>query len=216
MKFLPPKPITSVLDFAKDLLFDLKYAKDEHNRDLNIGDAYMQGQHDPNYEAIIKAISAITFLATPHRGTKLADLLDRILRSTFLTNSKLYVSELAKNSFTLQKLNEQFRHIAPRLEIVSFYETQSTTIGLKNARVMILEKESSVLGYPGETSKASNADHHNVCKSDSPKEPDYITVRNALESIVRKIIFTSSSNKPLPPKRKESSDLKIAGHYRNT
>ena len=28
---------TSVLDFAKDLLFDLKYAKDEQSKDLNIG-----------------------------------------------------------------------------------------------------------------------------------------------------------------------------------
>ncbi|KAL8890337.1 MAG: hypothetical protein Q9215_002507 [Flavoplaca cf. flavocitrina] len=199
---------TSVLDFAKDLLFELKYAKDEIHGDLNIGDAYMQGQNDPNYEPIIKAISAITFLATPHRGTNLADLLDRILRSTFVTNSKLYVSELAKNSFTLQKLNEQFRHIAPRLEIISFYETQSTSIGLRSARVMILEKESSVLGYPGETSKALNADHHNVCKFDSPKDPNYITVRNALGSIVAKIISSSSSNKRLPPKRKESGDLK--------
>ncbi|KAL8644571.1 MAG: hypothetical protein Q9226_007697 [Calogaya cf. arnoldii] len=206
---------TSLLDFAKDLLFDLKYAKDEHNRDLNIGHAYMQGQNDPNYEAIIRAISAITFLATPHRGTNLADLLDRILRSTFVSNSKLYVSELAKNSFTLQKLNEQFRHIAPRLEIVSFYETQSTSIGLKSARViwandikMILEKESSVLGYPGETSKALDADHHNICKFDSPKDPNYITVRNALGSIVGKIISTSSLNKPLAPKRKDSGDLK--------
>ena len=48
----------------------------------------------------------------------------------------MYISELAKNSFTLQKLNEQFRHIAPRLDIVSFYETQSTAIGVKNARVV--------------------------------------------------------------------------------
>lgn len=28
---------TSVLDFAKGLLFDLKYAKDEQGKDLNIG-----------------------------------------------------------------------------------------------------------------------------------------------------------------------------------
>ena len=28
---------TSVLDFAKDLLFELKYAKDEQKEDLNIG-----------------------------------------------------------------------------------------------------------------------------------------------------------------------------------
>lgn len=96
----------------------------------------MQGQNDPEYESIIKAISAIIFLATPHRGTNLAELLDRILRSTIITNSKPYISELARNSYTLQKLNEQFRHVAPRLDIVSFYETQSTAIGLKCARVV--------------------------------------------------------------------------------
>lgn len=96
----------------------------------------MQGQNDPEYESIIKAISAVTFLATPHRGTNLAELLDRILRSTLISNSKLYVSELGRNSFTLQKLNEQFRHIAPRLDIVSFYETQSTSIGLKSSRLV--------------------------------------------------------------------------------
>lgn len=96
----------------------------------------MQGQNDPEYEFIIKAVTAITFLATPHRGTNLAELLDRILRSTIITNSKQYISELAKNSFTLQKLNEQFRHIAPRLDIVSFYETQATSIGLKRTRVV--------------------------------------------------------------------------------
>lgn len=216
---------TSVLDFAKGLLFDLKYAKDEQGKDLNIGnvplvfvvhsmgglivkEAYMQGQNDPEYESIIKAVAAITFLATPHRGTNLAEILNRILRSTVVSNSKQYISDLAKNSFTLQKLNEQFRHVAPRLDIVSFYETQSTSIGLKGARVMILEKDSSVLGYPGETSNALNADHHNVCKYDSPRDPNYILVKNALNSLVRKIISTSTSNKPHLSNRRQSHDLK--------
>ena len=99
--------------------------------------AYMQGQNDPEYEDIIKAISAITFLATPHRGTNLADILNRILQSTLVANSKQYISELARTSFTLQKLNEQFRHIAPRLDIVSFYETQPTLIG-RTAKIVSL------------------------------------------------------------------------------
>ena len=73
---------------------------------------------------------------------------------------------------------------------------------------MILEKDSSVLGYPGETSKALNADHHNVCKYDSPRDPNYITVRNALKSLVSKIISTSRSHKPPLSNRKESHDLK--------
>jgi hypothetical protein len=96
----------------------------------------MQGYHDENCESIVKAISAIIFLSTPHRGTNLAETLNRILQSSFVTNSKQYISDLARNSFALQKLNEQFRHIAPRLDIVSFYETQPTSIGMKNARVV--------------------------------------------------------------------------------
>ncbi|KAH6680769.1 NACHT and WD domain protein [Halenospora varia] len=218
---------TSVLDFAKDLLFDLKYAKNGEMEELNMGsvpiifvvhsmgglivkEAYMQGQNDPEYEGIIKAVSAITFLSTPHRGSNLADTLNRILQSTFITNSKQHISELARNSFTLQKLNEQFRHIAPRLDIVSFYETQPTSIGLKNARVMVLERDSSVLGYPGETSKPLDADHHSVCKYDSPKDPNYITVRNVLKSLVSKIITSARAKEPLPKSRRESQDLKSA------
>ncbi|TGJ80510.1 hypothetical protein E0Z10_g8251 [Xylaria hypoxylon] len=199
---------TSILDFAKSLLFDLKYSKDELKEDLNMGnvplifvvhsmgglivkEAYMQGQNDPEYEAIVRAITAITFLATPHRGTNLAETLNRILQSAIITNSKQYVAELVKNSFTLQKLNEQFRHIAPRLGIVSFYETQPTSIGLKSARIMVLEKDSSVLGYPGEISKALDANHHGVCKFESPKDPNYVTVRNVLKSLMSKIISTN-------------------------
>lgn len=73
---------------------------------------------------------------------------------------------------------------------------------------MILEKDSSVLGYPGEISKALNADHHNVCKYDGPRDPNYITVRNALHSIISKTISTGRSSKPLLPNRRESQDLR--------
>lgn len=175
---------------------------------LIIKEAYMQGQHDPEYEDIIKSICAITFLATPHRGTQLAQTLNRILQSSMVTNSKQYVADLASNSLTLQKLNEQFRHIAPKLDIVSFYETQPTAIGLKNNRIMVLEKDSSVLGYPGELSRALDADHHGVCKYDGPSDPNYVTVRNVLKSIVGKIVARRSSLEPASH-RKISKDVKV-------
>lgn len=98
----------------------------------------MQGQNDPEYESIVKAIAAITFLATPHRGTNLAQTLNRILQSSMVTDKKQYIADLTKNSLTLQKLNEQFRHIAPKLDIVSFYETQPTSIGLNHRIVSYL------------------------------------------------------------------------------
>lgn len=88
----------------------------------------MQGQHDPAYEAIVKAISAIIFLSTPHRGTNLAEILNRILQVSFVAAPMHFIAELSNGSQTLQKLNEQFRHIAPRLQIVSFYETRPTAV----------------------------------------------------------------------------------------
>ena len=76
---------------------------------------------------------------------------------------------------------------------------------------MVLEKDSSVLGYPGETSKALDADHHGVCKFENTRDPNYITVRNILKSLMGKIISTTStnrSNRPLVSNGRDSRDLK--------
>ncbi|KAK0702879.1 hypothetical protein B0T21DRAFT_416756 [Apiosordaria backusii] len=194
----------SILDFAKDLLFDLKYAQDQlapepgplrtgevplifivHSMGgLVVKEAYMQGQNDPNYEAIINAVSSIIFLSTPHRGSNLAEVLNRILQVSFVSNPMKFISELAIGSQTLQKLNEQFRHIAPKLRVASFYETRPTPMLKK----MVLEKDSSMLGYPGEISKPLDADHHGVCKFESREDTHYIAVRNVLVSFLQDLI----------------------------
>ncbi len=90
----------------------------------------MQGQNDPAYGAIIKSISAIVFLSTPHRGTNLAETLNRILQVSFSSSPMQFISELSAGSQTLQKLNEQFRHVAPKLDIISFYETRPTPLAV--------------------------------------------------------------------------------------
>lgn len=51
---------------------------------------------------------------------------------------------------------------------------------------MVLEKDSSVLGYPGEVSKPLDADHHGVCKFDGQGDPGYLAVRNVLKSLIVK------------------------------
>jgi hypothetical protein len=88
----------------------------------------MQGQIDPTFSNIIKSVSAVVFLSTPHRGTNLAETLNRILQVSFVANPMQFIAELATGSQTLQKLNEQFRHVASKLEIVSFYETRPTAL----------------------------------------------------------------------------------------
>ena len=163
---------------------------------LVVKKAYILGQNDAQYTDLIKSACAILFLSTPHRGTNLAELLNRILSvSVFNHSAKQYIAELKQNSPALQDINEQFRNIAPRLQIFSFFETQQTAVGPKT--LMVLEKDSSILGYPDEVSKALDADHHNVCKYTSQQDPNYVSVRNALKSLVSKFSENESSVKSL-------------------
>ena len=66
-----------------------------------------------------------------------------------------------------------------------------------------------MLGYPGETSKPLNADHHNICKYESPEDPNYITVRNTLQSLVSKIISIDTSIRPPVSTRSDIHNLKM-------
>ena len=90
----------------------------------------MLGQIDSNYDDIIQSISAVVFLSTPHRGTQLAEILSRILCVSF-QSTKSFIDDLNRNSAAIGNLNEQFRHLAMKLDIVSFYETLHTVIGPK-------------------------------------------------------------------------------------
>ncbi|KAI1394272.1 uncharacterized protein F4822DRAFT_435924 [Hypoxylon trugodes] len=191
------KSIANITDFAKELLFEMRFSRDDSGADLKIGTnpiifivhsmgglvvkkAYLLGLHDENYKDVTRSISAIMFLSTPHRGTNLATILNRVLAASF-QSSKNFISDLNKSSPAIEELNEQFRHFSLGLSIWSFYETMATSIGFK--KIMILEKDSSVLGYPAEISRPLQADHHDVCKYSSPTDPNYISVRNAIASL---------------------------------
>ncbi|KAI0857820.1 hypothetical protein F4860DRAFT_488388 [Xylaria cubensis] len=195
------KSISNVTDFAKELLFEMRFGKDGSGEDLNFGanpiifvvhsmgglvvkKAYLLGLHDANYQQVAKGVSAIIFLSTPHRGTNLAKILNRVLAASF-QSTKHFISDLSKSSSAIEELNEQFRHVAPNLSIWSFYETLATSIG--PWKIMVLEKDSSVLGYPAEISRPLQANHHDVCKFPSPVDPNYVAVRNAIQSLVTQL-----------------------------
>ena len=59
---------------------------------------------------------------------------------------------------------------------------------------MILGKESSILGYPGEVSLPLAADHHNVCKFSDMHDSNYKRVRSVLQTLVSKILEESMTN----------------------
>jgi|ERR1700722_18890143 hypothetical protein len=97
------------------------------------------GRFNDSFKDIIASVSAIVFLGTPHHGSSLAKVLNRLLAASIIGPSpKQYVADLAENSPTIEDLNEQFRSLPSKLRIASFYETRYTIIGFKK-RVSVLD-----------------------------------------------------------------------------
>ncbi|KAL3434765.1 hypothetical protein BDV09DRAFT_168924 [Aspergillus tetrazonus] len=195
------KSIYRISDFAKSLLHDMKFGQDSNGNPLGLGKvptvfvahsmgglvvkaAYLLGQNDETYKEVVQSIGAIIFLATPHRGADSAATLNNLLRASFLS-SKSFIAELQRGSPALEDINEQFRHIAPKLLIASFYESLATKIGIHSAMIVI--RDSATLGYQQEISRELHADHHDVCKYSSPQDANYTSVRNTLASFIAQL-----------------------------
>jgi hypothetical protein len=165
--------------------------------------AYIIGKNDDQYREMISRVFGMVFLATPHKGANSAKLLNTLLSTYPLSSSKIYISELERNSDLLQDINHQFRAVCEELKLVSFYETRKTHLRVAASRIVsfylfmygtvgvdatqLVEKESAVLGYPREKTSQLDADHHGVCKFKNPDDPKYILVRNMLKWLAASI-----------------------------
>jgi hypothetical protein len=143
-------------------------------------------KQDPDYHNMAARIHSMFFLATPHRGAPSAQRLGSILKLS--GGAKSYVDNLIPNSEAIHTINDQFRHVFQSVKVWSFFETVKTSLGL------IVEKDSPILGLPGERIQLLNADHRHVCKFEDPSDPNYISIRNAFDSAITSIEKTG----PLP------------------
>ena len=144
------------------------------------------------------SVTALMFLGTPHHGTNLAKILNKLLTASIVgPTPKQYVADLAEDSPMIEDLNEQFRHFLPLFNIASFYETRYITIGFKKMVdnfpfltyrslifKMIVEKQSSIIGCANEVSQPLDADHHELCKYEDKNDKNYISVKKTLKSLV--------------------------------
>ncbi|KAH6873959.1 hypothetical protein B0T10DRAFT_499546 [Thelonectria olida] len=147
---------------------------------LAIKKAYILACQDAVHRALARRFGAFYFLATPHRGADSARMLRNILK---LAYDRAYVADLERNSGAIQVINDEFRHFSADLELWSFYETQN----MKHFSSPIVDPESAVLGYREEKQIPMSADHRSICKFETPLDPNYALLRNALASTVSKI-----------------------------
>lgn len=129
--------------------------------------AYILARQDQSARDFAERFHSIVFLATPHRGSDMASLLQTLLSATL--SKKPFVQDLKPNSAALSEINSSFRHYAKDLRLWSFYET----VGMRNG--LVVEKDSATMGYDHEEIAALNADHRHVCKFETPSDPNYKT-----------------------------------------
>ncbi|KAE9364783.1 hypothetical protein N431DRAFT_489271 [Stipitochalara longipes BDJ] len=196
----------NVHDFGRTLLAEMKISPHIRSAGGNpivlighsmgglvIKKAYILARQDLANQDFARRIRCTFFLATPHRGSDSAPLLNNILRASGALSGKQYITDLEKNSVSTQTVNDEFRHFADELMLYSFYETTKMNFGVSS--VLIVERDSAVLGYKHEQVQYLNANHRDVCKYESPLDPNYITVKNALATAIDELSRVSHVSK---------------------
>lgn len=191
--------ILNVHDFGRTLLGEMKNSPHLRGSNRNpimlighsmgglvIKKAYILARQDLMNQQFAERMRCMFFLATPHRGSDSASLLNNILKTSGALSSRQYITDLERNSPQTQTINDEFRNFADDLMLYSFYETTKTSLGITSN--MIVEKDSAILGYRHERVQYLNANHRDVCKYTDPLDPNYITVKNALASALEDLL----------------------------
>lgn len=146
---------------------------------LVVKKAVILGHQEPEYKSVIDRLCSIVFLATPHQGAAIAQTLSRLVA---LVGARPFVDDLLPQSPMLQAINEDFPRVAANIQLMSFYETRPMSLG--GIKALVVEKNSAVMNLPNERRTLLDANHRNVAMFSSPNDPVYVTVRNALATIV--------------------------------
>ncbi|KAL8861058.1 MAG: hypothetical protein Q9178_002571 [Gyalolechia marmorata] len=147
---------------------------------LVIKRAYILAQQKDSFASTARRIQAIFFLATPHRGSDLAQLLTKILNLS--PGQRPFVTDLHRNSFAIQSINDEFPRYCQDLQLFSFYET--LPISYSVGKRIVVDKDLAILNYVNERTAYLNANHRDVCRYANQNDPNYKAVRNALASVI--------------------------------
>ena len=165
--------------------------------------AFLLAKQDPQYNSLARRFHSMFFLATPHRGADSAQLLRNMIKLSMIHGQKSYVADLMPNSGAIQVINDEFRNAYQGVQLWSFFETLSTSLGL------IVEKDSAIIGLPGERIQLMNADHRHVCKFNDPADNNYRTLRNVFAATIESIENTHL----LARKEEEQFEMRRLSQY---
>ncbi|PYH46386.1 LipA and NB-ARC domain protein [Aspergillus saccharolyticus JOP 1030-1] len=121
------------------------------------------------------AAYGVIFLATPHSGSGVADtgkvIANIIHACSPFRPARGLLSLLRKDSKVLFEITEDFVEKAGKLQIVSFFELEMTSIGI--FKRLVVEQRSAILNIPNEIPIGQFADHRNIARFSSVKDRNY-------------------------------------------
>ncbi|KAI4264584.1 MAG: hypothetical protein L6R42_000320 [Xanthoria sp. 1 TBL-2021] len=196
-----PANSSGIFDFARDLLFKMKYEYVNYDRGPPIGSvpiifvahsmgglvikmAFNTARNDDDYRDMIAQVKAMIFLSTPHRGCTDVKYLDTLLRTFNLSHS--YIKELSASGQILQQINHEFSNTCRDLKLFSMYETAKTSKAGVGA--YIVTKDSGVTDLFNEARCSMAVDHHMICKFRHREEQGYKYVRNILINLTMPLL----------------------------
>ena len=152
---------------------------------LVIKQAYILARQESDPTA--ERIKCLFFLATLHRGADSAKVLRKVLKASESSIPRRHVIDvIADCASTLETINDNFRQHADTVRIWSFFEVYKTKLGARAKYVV--EKHAAVIGFKHEKYKLMYTNHRGMCKFDSPKDPNYVSLKNTLALTVEEVL----------------------------
>ncbi|NEI50526.1 alpha/beta hydrolase [Rhizobium leguminosarum] len=129
---------------------------------------------EPTWKKIADSCSGVMFLATPHSGSSLADLL------AMVGFTSPHIEKLKKDSSDLNELNESFRSFCTQqpFAVTAFYEMFKT-----KKFAIVVDRSSADPGVGGSLPIAVDADHISICRPENRHAPIYRSIYSRLKRI---------------------------------
>lgn len=136
-----------------------------------------QESTEPAWKKIAESCCGVMFMATPHNGSSLADLLSHFTAGF----SSVHVETLKKDSSALLELNESFRSLCGKqsVDVTVFYEMFKT----KGAAIVV-DRNSADPGLSGIMLIPIDADHVSICVPDDRHSLVYRSVYSRLKRLL--------------------------------
>ncbi|KAL8934724.1 MAG: hypothetical protein Q9216_005762 [Gyalolechia sp. 2 TL-2023] len=191
------RPSENRLDSYSDDLFQ-QLDNNRHRIGAGVVDAVNGSE---SIRRLASCIRRIAFLGTPHQGSDKAQWAEtgrRFIRIFKTTNAELS-KDLDEKSEKLAKLGVQFPALLnsraqdpePRIDVVCFYEGQTTRLGVIDVGMIVKESSACLAGYPR---TLLDANHENMCKFNDRNDINYVRLSGLLARWVKELKNTQGTS----------------------